>query len=217
MAIQTGTDDNHRECSARTIYRIDGQEVSEDEFNLRVGEWAMSDWKVAERSQDVVCKPAADNMTPDPLRELEHRVCREMQGFGERVYAVAEEKNTPGEKSAEHRKPGARYRKRPVVVSAIQWNGSNTDEVSDFIGTTPLFGDLPDAAGIGVCIQTREGNMWAYPGDWIIRGVKGEFYPCKPDVFAATYEPVELLELLRKGRGEDAEEAPVLADPPPDK
>jgi hypothetical protein len=46
-----------------------------------------------------------------------------------------------------------------------------------------------DRAPFGIAIQTLEGEMVASPGDWIIRGVQGEFYPCKPDIFAETYEP----------------------------
>lgn len=45
--------------------------------------------------------------------------------------------------------------------------------------------------GLGIQLPTLEGEMLARPGDWIIHGVKGEFYPCKPDIFATTYEPVE--------------------------
>jgi len=81
----------------------------------------------------------------------------------------------------------ARYRKRPVVIEAVQ------------ITPDPSFAELDaflpkNAWFIGrehITIRTLEGDMRAEIGDWIIRGVKGEFYPCKPDIFAATYEEVE--------------------------
>lgn len=76
-----------------------------------------------------------------------------------------------------------RYRKRPVVIDAVQWNG-NKDEVKEF---------YPDCCfddGL-VYIDTLEGTMKASHGDYIIKGVNGEFYPCKPDVFEKTYEAVE--------------------------
>ena len=80
----------------------------------------------------------------------------------------------------------AKYRKKPVVIEAIQWTGANHAEVIDFMS-----GDSLDFRDEGLFIHTREGDMYAAPGDWIIKGVKGEFYPCKPEIFAQTYEPVE--------------------------
>ncbi|WP_432679142.1 hypothetical protein ACRAJ3_09720 [Rhodococcus pyridinivorans] len=89
-----------------------------------------------------------------------------------------------------------RYRKKPVEIEAMQftdldsylkivewWKAQNTgtltaDEVFTF--KRPI-----------MLVATLEGTMSANPGDWIIRGVKGEFYPCKPDIFAATYDEVE--------------------------
>ena len=79
-----------------------------------------------------------------------------------------------------------KYRKKPVVVEAVQWNGSNVSEISVFIGTDVNARYVGDT----VIIPTLEGDMTASKGDWIIRGVNGEYYPCKPDVFAKTYEPV---------------------------
>lgn len=79
----------------------------------------------------------------------------------------------------------AKYRKKPVVVEAIRWTGDNTSEVASFMsGKSVKYGD-----GVLV-IPTLEGDMIAHVGDWIIRGVYGEYYPCKPDVFAMTYEDV---------------------------
>lgn len=94
-----------------------------------------------------------------------------------------------------------KYRKKPVVIDAIQWTGENLREVIDFTGKHPKwsewFATWEDyearvrADGGIFKIITLEGTMEATPGDWIIRGVKGEHYPCKPDIFAATYEPAE--------------------------
>ncbi len=82
------------------------------------------------------------------------------------------------------------FRKKPVVIEAIKWTGENADEVQAF-----LHNGHPDAAhgwvkGRFVEIGTLEGLMVASVGDWIIKGVRDEFYPCKPDIFAQTYEPV---------------------------
>lgn len=78
------------------------------------------------------------------------------------------------------------FRKKPVVIEAIQWTGENYAEVLPFIGTEV---EVTGAMG-ALIIHTLEGPMRAEPHDWVIRGIKGEFYPCKPDIFAATYEPV---------------------------
>ena len=107
----------------------------------------------------------------------------------------------------------SKYRKKPVVIEAIQlrwdtwgemcahadvgrvgegkpqgcyidWDGNPTDNY-------PGSGPEGQEARIGLYIPTLEGLMVGTEGDWIIRGVKGELYPCKPDIFAATYEPVE--------------------------
>ena len=86
------------------------------------------------------------------------------------------------------------FRKKPVVIQAVQWDGDNTDEVLTFGegGPAPAWGDdfKVDITTKEVFIHTSEGQMRAGAGDWIIRGVKGEYYPCKPDIFEATYEPV---------------------------
>ena len=82
------------------------------------------------------------------------------------------------------------FRKKPVVISAVRWDG-DSGTANAFIGED-YFKDweyAPDGAAL--LIPTLEGTMRAEVGDWIIRGVKGEFYPCKPDIFEATYEAVE--------------------------
>jgi hypothetical protein len=90
-----------------------------------------------------------------------------------------------------------KYRKKPVVVEAKMLD---TDDASHTAICGWIFGHAwtdrtqPQPAcriyPTGVRIETPVGAMYAMPGDWIIRGIKGEFYPCKPDIFAATYEPV---------------------------
>lgn len=82
------------------------------------------------------------------------------------------------------------YRKKPVVVQALQWDGANVDEVLDFISTKGLV-RRSTIDNSRIYIDTLEGEMTASKDDWIIQGVKGEFYPCKPDIFEATYEKVE--------------------------
>ena len=80
-----------------------------------------------------------------------------------------------------------KYRKKPVVIDAVQYLPSeNWAEVQNFA----CMRSQPEAPAV-LCIETLEGVMTVSPGDWIIRGVKGEFYPCKPDIFEATYEAVE--------------------------
>jgi hypothetical protein len=77
-----------------------------------------------------------------------------------------------------------RYRKKPVVIEAVQYDGTFP---LDFLRGAENVGAAGDGT-TAILIETLEGTMRAAVGDWIIRGVKGELYPCKPDIFAATYE-----------------------------
>ncbi len=84
------------------------------------------------------------------------------------------------------------FRKKPVVIDAHQWNPNEKPTLIpswlwDRVALNP---ELFDQQTGRVQIRTLEGTMTAEPGDWIIRGIKGELYPCKPDIFAATYEQV---------------------------
>lgn len=83
-----------------------------------------------------------------------------------------------------------RFRKKPVVIEAFQLR-AYTDEMPPdwFIDKFGDGGSFHPRIDGSMDIQTLEGDMHASAGDWIIKGVKGEFYPCKPDIFAATYEP----------------------------
>ena len=78
----------------------------------------------------------------------------------------------------------AKYKTKPVVIEAIRFIGSNYEEIREFIGQNTLCSDL------SIVISTLEGDMVAQKGDYIIKGVQGEFYPCKSDIFNATYEVV---------------------------
>ena len=93
------------------------------------------------------------------------------------------------------------YRKKPVVIKAIEWTGKNLEKVIEFtdgrhpeIGTShagmawECYCDLVSRDGLK--IYTLEGTMLADVGDFIIQGIQGEFYPCKPDIFKASYEEV---------------------------
>lgn len=77
-----------------------------------------------------------------------------------------------------------RYRKRPVEVEALQWTGDNISDICKFIGKS--VGEVLVEGCI--YISTLEGKMAASKQDFIIKGVNGEFYPCKPDIFEKTYE-----------------------------
>jgi hypothetical protein len=95
-----------------------------------------------------------------------------------------------------------RFRKKPVVIDAMNWDGTASgatpiinwiianDGTARFVDPDSLLDGLDEwRAAHRLHIDTLEGTMRAEPGDWIIRGVKGEFYPCKPDIFKDTYEP----------------------------
>lgn len=85
-----------------------------------------------------------------------------------------------------------KYRKKPVQIEAIQFMGNNVEEIEDFVGQqllryTNKDNEDPDYS---VGIPTLEGIMKASIGDYIIRGVAGEPYPCKPDIFKQTYDEI---------------------------
>jgi hypothetical protein len=89
----------------------------------------------------------------------------------------------------------AQYRKRPVVIEAVQFKpGENDSELTTFLQWCAGWYTLNPVDGTttrSIVIPTLEGDHTASPGDWIIKGVKGEFYPCKDDIFRATYERVD--------------------------
>lgn len=77
-----------------------------------------------------------------------------------------------------------RFRKKPVEIEAIQYTGNNLKELIEFVG-----GSLRVRGNL-VVIVTLEGDMIVSEFDWVIKGINGEFYPCKPDIFEKTYEVV---------------------------
>lgn len=81
-----------------------------------------------------------------------------------------------------------RFKKKPVIIEAIQWTGNNIEEIERF---APRIITVNKNQADELCIDTLEGVMTASKEDWIIRGVQGEYYPCKPDIFEETYEAVE--------------------------
>lgn len=81
-----------------------------------------------------------------------------------------------------------KFRKKPVEIEAVQFNGWNFGEIYDWM--LGFKGVYPSCYEETMTIKTLEGDMTANVGDYIIKGVKGEFYPCKPDIFEQTYEPV---------------------------
>lgn len=95
-----------------------------------------------------------------------------------------------------------KYRKKPVVIRALQWDGTNDNEVLEFCDKGEFQYAVRKRKNIfsnksereeekTLFIQTLEGVHEASIGDYIIKGIKGEFYPCKPDIFEETYEEVE--------------------------
>lgn len=83
-----------------------------------------------------------------------------------------------------------KYRKKPVVIEAVQWDGMKVSEVTDWVETA-LEDNTLFRMGCDVIVSTLEGRMKASVGDYIIKGVNGELYPCKPDIFEKTYEQVD--------------------------
>lgn len=90
-----------------------------------------------------------------------------------------------------------KYRKKPVVIEAIQWTG-NTTEIKEFCGNNCSYNveDSVWKVGKGIpreelIIHTLEGDMKASRNDYIIKGINGELYPCKPDIFEKTYEMIK--------------------------
>lgn len=95
-----------------------------------------------------------------------------------------------------------RYRKLPVVIEAMRWNGTpeGATPIINWVlardGTARYHEDRPGDTNVlirpeHIAVDTLEGTMRANAGDWVIRGVQGEFYPCRDDVFRQSYEPVE--------------------------
>lgn len=86
----------------------------------------------------------------------------------------------------------AKYRTKPCEIEAVQWNGDNLDEIIQFADKKNLMVKFKqNAKAPELKIKTLEGNMEASVNDYIIRGLRGEYYPCKPDVFEKKYELIK--------------------------
>lgn len=87
-----------------------------------------------------------------------------------------------------------KYRKKPVVIEAVQYT-DNRKEILKFIYPEMTEGTLDsiDKMNLPVVIETLEGDMTVSDGDYVIKGIQGEFYPCKPNIFEATYERVDFI------------------------
>lgn len=90
----------------------------------------------------------------------------------------------------------SKYRKKPIVIEAFQWTGDehqieDPEWACDAIRDGRITMGQVGTPEVFLCISTLEGQMAAERGDWIIQGVKGEIYPCKPDIFEMTYELVQ--------------------------
>jgi hypothetical protein len=86
------------------------------------------------------------------------------------------------------------YRKKPVIIEAVQFDGLNPTEIKDFVGENcevEIYDNEVTPPVAHIVIHTLEGDMEVSKGDYVIKGVKGEFYPCKPDIFEQTYESAE--------------------------
>lgn len=79
-----------------------------------------------------------------------------------------------------------KYVKKAVIVEALPWTGDNVDQLAEFMGELFLIVGQDEK----IRIDTLEGPIWASLGDFIIKGLQGEYYPCKPDIFAMTYDKV---------------------------
>ncbi len=90
-----------------------------------------------------------------------------------------------------------KYKTKPCEIEAVQWTGLNLEDIKEFVGENLLYNIIDTAWQVGkgvphvlMQIKTLEGNVRADKGDYIIKGLRGEFYPCKPDVFKKKYEEV---------------------------
>ena len=83
-----------------------------------------------------------------------------------------------------------KFVKKPVVIEAIQYDGTNITEIESFVGAK-LSTIMSSVGDTHLLIPTLEGYMKTSKGDYVIKGIKGEFYPCKPDIFEKTYDVVE--------------------------
>ena len=129
----------------------------------------------------------ADTPDPNPHRYAGPRPADGEQNITQDRFPVPGSPTGPTDRPAPGPRHPGRYRKRPAVIEAIRWTTETTGEVREFLGDAHL-GDINPGR---MRIDTLEGPIAAALGDWVIRGIAGEFYPCRSDIFEATYEATD--------------------------
>lgn len=102
------------------------------------------------------------------------------------------------------------YRKKPATIEAVQFDGLNPTEIKDFVGENcevEIYDNEVTPPIARIIIHTLEGDMEVSKGDYVIKGVKGEFYPCKPDIFKQTYESADITSDLEEAAEEYRKES----------
>lgn len=94
-----------------------------------------------------------------------------------------------------------KFRKKPVVIEAVQYTGNNCFEILKFMDRAKDIWEAELNETDSPIINTLEGNLYVAKDDWIIKGIKGEFYPCKPEIFEMTYEPADFEQSTPKPDG----------------
>lgn len=121
--------------------------------------------------------PAAD------AQGIKERIAMDIERYGDcKVVSITSDRGREEQMKMEGAKT-MKYRKKSVTIEAVRWTGDNRKEIHDFCSNAYMV----DCA---LYIKTLEGVYIARVGDYIIKGVHGEFYPCKPDIFEETYEEV---------------------------
>lgn len=172
--------------------------------DLRRFGYAPSRASLRKEGRDSIMRSLADIIAQaDNPQQVAAEVAAGVQGVAQRAAPHRPRRGQPGARSGV-----MKYRKKPVVIEAMQWDGSakSLRGLARWANAHPGI-NLPGEEGAedepwidwvaegtddnvhDVQVHTLEGSMGVSPGDYVIRGVKGEFYPCKPDIFEATYEP----------------------------
>lgn len=178
------------------LYRLtDGlHPENRDEINVTMAEGSRSIESRARRASELLDKLSAAPVVPhkqEPPNKTGYSLYKDVL-----LKSIYRNRARPSSKGIP-----MKFRKKPVVIDAIQWTGSNLYEVMAFMDNAP---DLRSQYAVmgwdrythlvakdGLKIHTLEGALTASIGDWVIKGVAGEYYPCKPDIFRTSYEPVE--------------------------
>jgi hypothetical protein len=175
--------------------RLQGMAMSGLVWRFPDGPWQLTSYArsllnadpTPEPDDEWVCQWSIDGALSGEQRAADQRVCTAWLPHDS--CAIRNQPVPSGSEPVDPAQPG-RWRKKPVVIEAMRYTAANGDECAAWVdevfdGWQLAYGSHPPM----LRIRTLEGVMEASEGDWIIRGVQGEFYPCKPDIFAATYEP----------------------------